>query len=135
MNIAHLDQGGLTLADRDYYLKQDAKMVEVRGKYMEHIQRLLTLAGETPKQAEEDAKTILALETKIAEASMDRVARRDPKNTRPQDDGRRTGKARAGDRLSRVISSWWVRAELDSLNVANPEYFPEAQRSGGLRAD
>ena len=47
INIAHLDQGGLTLADRDYYLKQDAKMVEVRGKYLQHIQNMLTLAGET----------------------------------------------------------------------------------------
>jgi predicted metalloendopeptidase len=80
MNIAQIDQGGLTLADRDYYLKQDAKMVEVRGKYVEHIERMLMLAGETAEQAKADAKAILALEKKLAEASMDRVARRDPKN-------------------------------------------------------
>ena len=64
MNIADIDQGGLTLADRDYYLKQDAKMVEVRAKYKEHIRRLLALAGETPEQAGDDATTVLALETK-----------------------------------------------------------------------
>ncbi len=122
MNIAHVDQGGLTLADRDYYLKQDAKMVEVRGKYKEHIQRMLALAGETPEQAAGDATTILALETKIAEASMDRVRRRDPKNTdhkmtvaeleklAPEVDFPRY--------FQRVGSS-----KLSTLNVGNPEFF------------
>ena len=80
MNIAHVDQGGLTLSDRDYYLNQNAKMTEVRAKYLEHIQKMLTLAGETPEKAAADAKTILALETKLAEANMDRTLRRDPKN-------------------------------------------------------
>jgi putative endopeptidase len=130
INIAHLDQGGLTLADRDYYLKQDAKMVEVRGKYLEHIQKLLTLAGEAKEQAEEDAKTILALETKIAEASMDRVARRDPKN--------RDHKMTVAElqkqapeidfpRYFKLVDS----PKFDSLNVANPKFF---QKLSGLLA-
>ena len=128
INIAHLDQGGLTLADRDYYLKQDAKMVEIRGKYLEHIQKMLTLAGETKEQAEQDAKTILALETRIAEASMDKVARRDPKN--------RDHKMTVADlqkqapeidfpRYFRLVGA----SKFDSLNVANPEFF---QKLSGL---
>ncbi len=122
MNIAHLDQGGLTLADRDYYLKQDAKMVEIRSRYVEHIEKLLGLAGETPKQAEDDAKTILALETKIAEASMDRVSRRDPKNTDHRMTVAELQKLAPEidfPRYFRLVGS----QELDSLNVANPEYF------------
>jgi putative endopeptidase len=130
INIAHLDQGGLTLADRDYYLKQDAKMVEVRGKFLEHIQNLLTLAGETKEQGEQDAGTVLALETKIAEASMDKVARRDPKN--------RDHKMTVAElqkqapeidfpRFFKLVGS----SKFDSLNVANPEFF---QKLSGLLA-
>jgi predicted metalloendopeptidase len=130
INIAHLDQGGLTLADRDYYLKQDAKMVEVRGRYLEHVQKLLTLAVEAKEQAEKDAKTVLALETKIAEASMDRVERRDPKNR----DHKMTiaelqKQAPEIDfpRYFKLVGS----SKFDSLNVANPEFF---QKLSGLLA-
>jgi putative endopeptidase len=128
MNIANVDQGGLTLADRDYYLKQDAKMLEVRGRYLEHIQKMLVLAGEKPEPAEKDAKTILALETKIAEASMDRVSRRDPKNR----DHKMTiaeleKQAPEIDfpRYFKLVGS----AKIDSLNVGNPEFF---QKLSGL---
>jgi predicted metalloendopeptidase len=122
VNIAHLDQGGLTLADRDYYLKQDAKMVEVRGRYLEHIQKLLTLTGETQERAEENAKTILALETKIAEASMDRVARRDPKNL----DHKMTVAELEKQAPEIDFPRYFKRvgsSKFDSLNVANPEFF------------
>ncbi len=122
MNIAHIDQGGLSLADRDYYLKQDAKMVEVRGRYTEHIQKLLTLAGETPEQAGGDAKTVLALETKIAEASMDRVLRRDPKNIDHKMTVAELEKLAPEidfPRYFELVGS----VKLDSLNVGNPEYF------------
>ena len=112
----------MTLADRDYYLKQDAKMVEVRGKYLEHIQKLLMLAGETKEQAGQDAKTILALETRIAEASMDQVARRDPKN--------RDHKMTVADLQKQAPEFDFPRyfklvgaSKIDSLNVANPEFF------------
>ena len=44
--IAQADQGGLGLPDRDYYLKDDAKSVELRQKYVAHVQRMFELAGE-----------------------------------------------------------------------------------------
>ena len=77
--IANLDQGGLTLPDRDYYLKDDAKSVETRQKYLEHVQKMFELAGDKPDVAAAEAKTVLAVETGLAKASMDRTARRDPK--------------------------------------------------------
>lgn len=77
-NICNMYQGGLGLPDRDYYLKKDARETEIRSKYLVHISNMLKLAGETPEDATKHAQTILALETKLAEASMDRVAMRDP---------------------------------------------------------
>jgi predicted metalloendopeptidase len=127
MNIAQIDQGGLTLADRDYYLKQDAKMVEVRGKYVEHIERMLVLAGETAEQAKQDAKTILAFETKIAEASMDRVSRRDPKNRDHKMTVAELQKQAPEIDFSRyfkmVDPKLAGERKLDSLNVVTPEFF------------
>ncbi len=75
--IGQLEQGGLGLPDRDYYLKADAKSGEIRKAYVEHVKRLLALAGE----ASADADAIVALETELAKASMTRVDRRDPKKT------------------------------------------------------
>ncbi len=74
---AQISQGGLGLPDRDYYLKlDDAKLTDVRAKYLLHIEKTLTLAG--IKDAAAQAKAILALETALAEAQWTKVANRDP---------------------------------------------------------
>src|SRR5436305_5510901 len=51
MVIAYIDQGGLTLPDRDYYLKDDAHMTKIRGQYADYATQLVTLAGQTTEQA------------------------------------------------------------------------------------
>jgi putative endopeptidase len=77
--IASLGQGGLSLPDRDDYLKDDAKSKEKREKFLEHVARMLELAGEEPAAARSDAATVMRIETALANASLDRVALRDPK--------------------------------------------------------
>jgi endothelin-converting enzyme/putative endopeptidase len=76
--VAQLDQGGLGLPDRDYYLKDDPKSVELRQKYQAHVQRMFELAGRTPEQSKTFAETVMRVETALAKASLDRVSRRDP---------------------------------------------------------
>jgi putative endopeptidase len=78
--VAAIDQGGLGLPNRDFYIKDDAKSKEIRGQYETHISKMLALSGENPEKAAADAKTIIAIETAMAQAQMDNVARRDPKN-------------------------------------------------------
>jgi len=77
-DIAQAVQGGLGMPDRDYYTKQDAEMKETREKYVAHVTKMLTLLGEPAEKASDEAKKILALETKLAEASRTRVQLRDP---------------------------------------------------------
>src|SRR5260370_5814220 len=77
-DIAQAGQGGLGMPDRDYYTKQDADMKEKRQKYVAHVTKMLTLSGDPADEAAEDAKKILVLETKLAEASRTRVELRDP---------------------------------------------------------
>ncbi len=80
MVVAQIDQGGLSLPNRDYYLNTDEKSKEILAKYRAHIQKLLVLAGESDKQAAADAGIVLDLETAMAQAQMDNIKRRDPKN-------------------------------------------------------
>ncbi len=77
-DIAQAVQGGLGMPDRDYYTKQDADMKQKREKYVAHVTKMLTLLGQPSEKAAEDAKKIMALETKLAEASRTRVELRDP---------------------------------------------------------
>src|SRR6266513_1828270 len=77
-DIAQAVQGGLGMPDRDYYTKQDPDMKGKREKYIAHLTKMLTLLGEPAGKAAKDAKKIMALETKLAEASRTRVALRDP---------------------------------------------------------
>ncbi|HZU23002.1 MAG TPA: M13 family metallopeptidase, partial [Terriglobales bacterium] len=80
MTIAALDQGGLGLPNRDYYTKSDAKSVETRDRYVQHIAAMLALAGEAQEGAAAAAHNILAIETKLANASLGPVELRNPSN-------------------------------------------------------
>src|SRR5207253_6444220 len=79
--IGAADQGGLGLPERDYYLKHDAKAVELRRRYGEHVARMLELAGEGRRLAAQHARTIMWIETALARGSMPVVERRDPYKT------------------------------------------------------
>jgi predicted metalloendopeptidase len=77
--IAYVSQSGLGLPDRDYYSKEEPRFVQVRAAYQVYVEKLLALAGE--KDAAAAAKAIIALETKLAEKSWDRVRNRDREAT------------------------------------------------------
>lgn len=78
--IATARAGGLGLPDRDYYTKTDAKSQEIRQKYVEHVQRMLELLGESGPDGHRDAQTVMRIETALAKASLTRVEQRNPYN-------------------------------------------------------
>jgi putative endopeptidase len=120
--IAEADQGGLGLPDRDYYVKDDAKSVELRNAYLAHVQKMFELLGDQPGLASEEAQTVMRIETALAKGSMTRVERRDPKNL--------DHKMTAGE-LEKITPDfqWQVYftkvglPSLSSLNVASPGFF------------
>ncbi|HET9960647.1 MAG TPA: M13 family metallopeptidase [Polyangiaceae bacterium] len=75
--IANLDQGGLGLPDRDYYLRTDPDSVKLLEKYREHVERMLVLAKVPAAQAKVTAGDVIAIETELAQVSKTRVERRD----------------------------------------------------------
>lgn len=78
MEIADLDQGGLGLPEKDYYLRTDAKSKEIREKYVAHVAKMFELIGVPQAAAEKKAQTIMQIETDLAKASLDVTSRRDP---------------------------------------------------------
>ncbi|MDO7886949.1 M13 family metallopeptidase [Hymenobacter cheonanensis] len=73
-----MGQGGLTLPDRDYYLKDDARSKSIRAAYKTYLTTVFGLLGDAPALATANADAVMALETKMAEASRTRVDLRDP---------------------------------------------------------
>ncbi|WGQ08723.1 M13 family metallopeptidase [Pedobacter gandavensis] len=79
--MAQLGQGGTTLPDRDYYLKDDSRSVKIREAYDKYMTTLFTLTGNSPAEAKKKAATVMAIEKQLAEAQMARVEMRDPHKT------------------------------------------------------
>jgi putative endopeptidase len=77
----HLAQGGTTLPDRDYYLKDDVRNLKIREAYKAYIIKLFTLTGVAEATAQKNAETIFAIEKSMAASQMSRVELRDPHKT------------------------------------------------------
>jgi putative endopeptidase len=76
--IAQFSQGGTSMPDRDYYLKNDARTKKIQSAYNTYLVTLFTLAGETDEAAKRKADIVFALEKRMAEGQMSRVEMRDP---------------------------------------------------------
>ena len=106
-----LNQGGLGLPDRDYYLKDDFS--KQRAAYRVHVAKMFTLLGEKPAEAEAHAATVIDLETALATASRTRVELRDPiKNY---------NKVTTADLIAKNPALHW-RAYLDGVGVSKAPY-------------
>ena len=76
--MAWIRPDGLTLPDREYYVKTDDRAVALRREYRAHIVKMMTLAGESDARAAASADAVLAIETSLSNASLDAAARRNP---------------------------------------------------------
>lgn len=79
--IPELRQGGTSLPDRDYYLKDDARSRNIRNEYVKYITDMFKLVGDDEATAGQKAHYILNLETALAKAQLSRVEMRDPIKT------------------------------------------------------
>src|ERR1700756_197935 len=78
--IAVVDQSGLGLPEKDYYLRPGAAAEKTRQQYVQHVTNTLKLMGESEEKAASDAQKIMALETALAKVSLDITSQRDPNN-------------------------------------------------------
>jgi endothelin-converting enzyme/putative endopeptidase len=120
--IAVVVQGGLGLPDRDYYTRDDAKSKEIRERYLQHVQKMFELIGDSPDAAKQEAATVMRIETGLAKASLTRVERRDPYKI--------THKMKVADLNQLAPNFDWTAyfsassvPSFDTLNVESPEFF------------
>jgi putative endopeptidase len=119
--IAIVDQAGLGLPERDYYLRTGDVAEKTRTQYVQHITNILKLMGEPESKAAADAQKIMQLETALAKASMDITSRRDPKNIyhlMPVSQLATLAPGIAWDRFFKATGTPLV----SELNVANPDF-------------
>jgi len=122
--IAYLDQGGLSLPDRDYYIKDDPRKLDVRKQLVEYVTQVFILAGQSSTQAADSAQTVLRIETALAKASVDRTVRRDPK-TRDHKMTRDAASAMAPNfHLDRYFATSGTPS-FSELNVSDPDFFKQ----------
>jgi len=120
--IGEVDQAGLALPDRDYYLQNDERMTKIREQYLEHMKKMFALIGDTPEQAAAEAKAVLAVETELAQGSMSRVARRNPNNVYHIMTIAQLQDLTPGFDW-KVYLAAKKESALPSLNVATPDFF------------
>ena len=121
--IAAAFQGGLGLPDRDYYLKTDDESKQLRAKYAAHMTRMFALAGYPKAKAAAASKTVLALETRMAGASMDRVERRDSDKTYHRMDAAALARLTPNFSWPAYFRDLGMAAAPPAVNVGQPEYF------------
>jgi len=122
--IAYIDQGGLSLPDRDYYIKDDARMTDMRKHLVEYVTQVFVLSGQSSTQAAVSAQTVLRIETALAKASMDRTVRRDPRTR----DHKMTRDAAETLAPNFYLERYFAAASTPSfleLNVSNPDFFKQ----------
>jgi putative endopeptidase len=122
--ISFYGAGGLGLPERDYYTRTDAKSKEQRQQYVAHVRKIFLLAGEPQAQAAKDADTVMAIETRLAKASLTVTEQRDPQNLNHP-----TDVAAFSAELTHFSFSQYVTAAhapmAGKLNDMEPRFFAE----------
>lgn len=125
--VFDIGQDGLGLPDRDYYLKKnDKQMHDTLVKYQQHIEKMLTLAGD--KEAATKAKQIVALETEIAKLQWSRVALRDPVKTYNKFDYAKLDKLTPGYQWRPYLDAMGVSKVVDYVIVDEPDYLQKLDK-------
>ncbi len=125
--IATINQDGLGLPEKDYYLRTDPKSVQLQQEYVQHVANLLHLSGEPADQSLKDAQAIMVMETAMAKASMGNVERRDPLKVY-HIETLVAFSARAPIFHWSEIFQNINTPKLNTLNVASPDYFTALNR-------
>ena len=124
--IAFAFAGGLGLPDRDYYVKDESNMGEIREKYVAHISRMFELLGDDAKTAGAEAQTVMSMETALAKASLTQVEKRDPYKLFHKMTLAQLKAATPSFNWDQYLAA--TAAPASAINVTEPEFYREVQR-------
>ncbi|HEX7914712.1 M13 family metallopeptidase [Rudaea sp.] len=124
MVIGFAGEDGLGLPERAYYLEDKPDYVKIRGEYLAHIEKTLTLAGVKADEAKQDAQWILALETRDAKASLSPIEARDPKNQYHYASVAEADKATPHFPWTKFLAAQGLK-DVQGFSLSHPEWFAE----------
>ncbi|WP_282049263.1 M13 family metallopeptidase [Maribacter aquivivus] len=122
MNAVYLGANGLGLPDRDFYLEEDEKSVEIREEYKKHVSKMLQKLGDSEADATKAADKILALETQLAEPRLNKVERRDARNYNNPRTIAEVDKMVSTIDMKKLISDLGITKKFDTLLVTQLRY-------------
>jgi len=118
--VFDLEQDGLGLPNRDYYLARDAKLIEVRALYGQHVQKMLMMAGD--RSAARDANNIVELESTLAEAQWSEIKNRNAAKTYNKVELSKLSGLVPGYDWTAYLSGCRVAGKSDYLIISQPSY-------------
>jgi putative endopeptidase len=124
MMIGNAREDGLGLPERAYYLEDRVDYVKIRGEYLAHIEKTLTLAGVKAEEAKQDAQWIMALETRDAKSSLSPIDARDPKNQYHYVSVAEADQATPHFSWTRFLSAQELKG-VQGFSLSHPEWFGE----------
>ncbi|HEX8476131.1 MAG TPA: M13 family metallopeptidase [Pyrinomonadaceae bacterium] len=122
MVIANVSQGGLSLPNRDYYTKDDEKSRKTREEFVAYVTRMFQLLGDDAAKAAANAKTVMAFQTRLAEASLSPVQLRDPVARYNKMEVSKLNELAPDFGWSGYFAARGV-GKLSEINVSQPTYF------------
>ena len=125
VELAVVVPGGLGLPDRDYYFREDQRSTDLRREYVAHIGRMSQLLGMPPDRAAQSAGTVMQIETALAKAQLDAVARRDPAKVNHKMTVSALQALTPGFEWRRYFEGIGA-AKIASLNVTQPDFIRAA---------
>ena len=123
--IPQLSQGGTSLPDRDYYLKNDPRSKKIRDAYKVYLKKLFSLAGENTETAANSADAIMRIETSLAKVQYSRVEMRDPYKTYNKFSVKDFSATTPDMNWENLFSMMQVKG-VDSILVDNPGFYKSA---------
>ena len=124
MTIANANQGGLSLPNRDFYDKTDPKSVEIREKFVDYMTNMFKLLGDSPEAARANAKTVMAIQNRLALASKRPVEFRDPEARYNIKTLSEAGQLTPNFSWENYMKARSVPA-VEKFNIGQPDFFKE----------
>jgi putative endopeptidase len=125
--VPQLYQGGLSLPDRDNYLKSDPRSVMIRDEYVKHIVNMFKLYGLKEDIAKKYADVVMRIETDLAKASMTRVELRDPFKTYHKVTVADLNALTPSINWNEMLTNMAITGHYDYLVLGQPEFLKELE--------
>ena len=128
VNMFQLNQGGINLGEKEYYLDNDSATINIRENYKKYIVKLFTLVGCSEVEATQKMNDVMEIETAIAKESFDAVQQRDPEANYHKMAYADLKKQFAGFDWDAYVKGLGIKTEIADLNVSQLEPIKEVVR-------